>query len=102
MDTGLARDRRAADGLALAGRRRGIAAGRIYMEVSVLVLSRREGEAVVIPDCRVEIVVKEISAGFVRLGFKAPDNVDIYRDEIWKDMCFQDWNQRSNHDGAKD
>lgn len=68
----------------------------------MLVLSRREGESVVIPDCRVEIVVKEISAGFVRLGFKAPDDVDIYRDEIWKDMCFQDWNQRRPNDGAED
>ena len=70
--------------------------------VSLLVLSRREGESVVIPDCRVEIVVKEISAGFVRLGFKAPDDVDIYRDEIWKEMCFQDWNQRRPNDGTED
>lgn len=68
----------------------------------MLVLSRREGESVVIPDCRVEVVVKEISPGFVRLGFKAPDNVDIYRDEIWRDMCFEDWNQRSKDDGTED
>lgn len=57
----------------------------------MLILSRREGESIVIPDCRVQILVKEIGAGMVRLGFKAPDNVDIYRDEIWRDMCFEDW-----------
>jgi sRNA-binding carbon storage regulator CsrA len=38
----------------------------------------------------------------VRLGFKAPNDVDIYREEIWKDMCFQDWNQRRPNDGAED
>ena len=68
----------------------------------MLVLSRRVNESVVIPDCRVEIVVQEISPGFVRLGFKAPDDVDIYRDEIWRDMCFQDWNQRRPNDGTED
>jgi carbon storage regulator CsrA len=45
----------------------------------MLILSRREGESIVIPDCRVQILVKEIGAGMVRLGFKAPDEVDIYR-----------------------
>ncbi len=67
----------------------------------MLVLSRREGESVVIPDCRVQIVVQEITAGMVRLGFKAPNDVDIYRDEIWRDMCFEDWNRRPN-DGNQD
>lgn len=70
--------------------------------VALLVLSRRVGESVVIPDCRVEIVVQEVTAGMVRLGFKAPNDVDIYRDEIWRDMCFQDWNQRRPNDGAED
>ena len=65
-------------------------------------LSRRLGEAVVIPDCRVEVVVQEITAGMVRLGFRAPDHVDIYRDEIWKQMCFEDWNQRRPNDGTDD
>ena len=68
----------------------------------MLVLSRRLGEAVVIPDCRVEVVVQEITAGMVRLGFRAPDHVDIYRDEIWKQMCFEDWNQRRPNDGTDD
>jgi carbon storage regulator len=70
--------------------------------VPVLVLSRREGQSVVIPNCRVEIVIKEIAGDTVRLGFLAPNEVDIYRDEIWRDMCFEDWNQRSNDNGAED
>jgi carbon storage regulator len=70
--------------------------------VPVLVLSRREGQSVVIPNCRVEIVIKEINGDTVRLGFLAPNEVDIYRDEIWRDMCFADWNQRSNDNGAED
>jgi carbon storage regulator CsrA len=70
----------------------------------VLVLQRREGQSVVIPGCRVEVVVKEVAAGTVKLGFLAPDHVDIYRDEIWRAMCFADWNKdnRSNHDGNED
>jgi carbon storage regulator len=68
----------------------------------LLILSRREGESIVIPDCRVEILVKEISAGMVRIGFKAPDEVDIYRQEIWQQMCFEDFSNRSNQDGTQD
>jgi len=68
----------------------------------VLVLSRREGQSVVIPNCRVQIVIKEIAGDTVRLGFLAPNEVDIYRDEIWRDICFSDWNQRSNDNGAED
>lgn len=85
-----------------AGRWRGIAGGRVLKGTFVLVLSRRLGQSVVIPGCRVEIVVQEIHEGTVRLGFKAPDHVDIYRDEIWRDMCFEDWNKRSDHDGTED
>jgi carbon storage regulator len=73
-----------------------------FLEVRVLILSRKTTQSVVIPSHRIEIVVVDIVGDKVRLGFKAPDDVDIYRDEVWKDMCFEDWNQRSNHDGAED
>lgn len=68
----------------------------------MLVLWRRENESVVIPGCQVEIVVVEIKANHVRLGFKAPEKVEIYRDEIWREMCFDDWNQRRPNDGTTD
>lgn len=60
----------------------------------MLILARREGQSVVIPGCRIEILVREITEGTVRLGFKAPDEVEIYRDEIWRDMCFDDYHRR--------
>jgi sRNA-binding carbon storage regulator CsrA len=43
----------------------------------------------VIPAARLEIVVEEISGERVRLGLRAPTDVDIWRDEIWREMCFE-------------
>lgn len=54
----------------------------------MLVLSRREGESIIVPDCRIEIVVREISGDKVRIGIQAPDSVEIYRHEIWQQICF--------------
>jgi carbon storage regulator len=68
----------------------------------VLILSRKTNESVVIPGQRIEVVVVDIVGDKVRLGFKAPDHIDIYREEIWKDICFEDWNQRSNDNGTQD
>jgi carbon storage regulator len=72
------------------------------LEVCVLILSRKTSESVVIPSQRIEVVVVDIVGDKVRLGFRAPDDVDIFREEIWKTICFEDWNQRRNHDGAED
>jgi carbon storage regulator CsrA len=52
-------------------------------------LTRREGEAIVIPAARLEIVVEEIAGERVRLGLRAPADVDIWRQEIWREMCFE-------------
>ena len=68
----------------------------------MLILSRKTNESVVIPGQRIEVVVVDIVGDKVRLGFKAPDHIDIYREEIWKDICFEDWNQRSNDYGTQD
>ncbi len=47
----------------------------------MLVLTRRIGESIVIGDnIRVEVV--DIKEGQVRLGIKAPSEVNIYREEI--------------------
>lgn len=69
----------------------------------MLVLSRREGESIVVPDCRIEIVVREIAGDKVRIGIHAPDNVDIYRQEVWNQLCFDRWSeeQGENH-GSED
>lgn len=54
----------------------------------MLVLERRQGERVVVPVARLEIEVLEIRGQLVRIGFRAPQDVDIYRGEIWARMAF--------------
>jgi len=55
----------------------------------VLHLSRREGEAIVIPAARLEVVVEEIAGDRVKLGLRAPPDVAIWRQELWRDICFE-------------
>ncbi|MFC5653076.1 carbon storage regulator CsrA [Paenibacillus solisilvae] len=47
----------------------------------MLVLSRKKGETVVIQD-NIEITVLEVSGDTIKLGFKAPREVEILRKEI--------------------
>jgi carbon storage regulator len=47
----------------------------------MLVLSRKEGEEVVIGD-NIRLTVVAIRGGRVRLGFTAPPDVSIQRDEL--------------------
>ena len=48
----------------------------------MLILARREGERVVIGG-DVTVTVMEISGQTVRLGIAGPDDLPIYREEIW-------------------
>ena len=48
----------------------------------MLVLKRNPGEGVVISD-QIQIKVLEIRGDAVRLGFDAPVDVEIHRDEVW-------------------
>jgi len=47
----------------------------------MLVLSRKAGERIVI-DNRIEVVVLKAGKNAVRLGFVAPDDVSIHRQEV--------------------
>ena len=62
----------------------------------MLVLSRRNGEAVCIA-ADIEVKVLEICGGRVKLGFSAPSNVEIHRGEIggWLRRHVETW---SDHD----
>ncbi len=51
----------------------------------MLILTRKPGESVVIGN-NVRITVIELSPGVVRLGFEAPTDVSIYRDEIYRQI----------------
>ncbi len=52
----------------------------------MLILTRKIGESVVIGNS-VRVTVVGLSSGVVRLGFKAPDEVSIYREEIYKEIA---------------
>ncbi len=47
----------------------------------MLVLSRKVGEVIVLPEQRITITVCEIRDGRVRLGIDAPRNMPIHRGE---------------------
>lgn len=50
----------------------------------MLVLSRKVGERIVLPDSHVTVTVLEISGGTVRLGFSAPPEIAVHREEVWQ------------------
>jgi carbon storage regulator len=50
----------------------------------MLVLSRKCGEKVVLPELGVVLSVVEVRGGHVRLGVTAPDGVPVHREEVWE------------------
>jgi len=60
----------------------------------VLVLSRRPQQSLLIGH-DVVVTVLEVNGDTVRIGIKAPSDVDIHREEIYRDL--QKANQASSH-----
>lgn len=60
-----------------------------YVEVLMLVLTRKLGESIAIDD-HIKIVVVQIKGKQVRLGIKAPPETKIHREEVYK--AIQDQN----------
>ena len=50
----------------------------------MLVLSRKVGEKVVLPECEVTITVLKMAGNKVQLGISAPDGLAVHREEIWR------------------
>lgn len=48
----------------------------------MLILTRKKNESIVIDD-KIEIFITDIEDGKVKLGIKAPKDVDIHRKEIY-------------------
>jgi carbon storage regulator len=48
----------------------------------MLVLSRRVGERIFLPDLGVHVTVLSVKSGAVRVGIEAPEEVLILRDEL--------------------
>ena len=49
----------------------------------MLVLSRRPGERIVLPESGIEVTILSVQGGRVRLGITAPADVAVYREELW-------------------
>lgn len=55
----------------------------------MLILTRTTNESIVIQtsDGEIEVIVLGVNKGQVKVGFKAPDNVDIWRSELLDDSA---------------
>jgi carbon storage regulator len=51
----------------------------------MLVLSRKPGESIVVPQCELVITVVAVKGKMVRLGISAPVTTVVYREEVWHD-----------------
>jgi carbon storage regulator len=49
----------------------------------MLVLSRKVGERIVVPEYRLTITIVAIEGNKVRLGISAPPEVAVHREEVW-------------------
>lgn len=52
----------------------------------MLVLARKIGERVLVPESDLQVTVVAIEGNTVRLGFSAPAEVGVYREEVWERM----------------
>jgi carbon storage regulator len=50
----------------------------------MLILSRKLGERILVPDCALEVTVLAVHGKTVRLGISAPATLGVYREEVWR------------------
>jgi carbon storage regulator len=55
-------------------------------EHPMLVLSRKLGERILVPHCELTFTVVAIDGTTVKLGITAPTNIDVYREELWRQV----------------
>jgi carbon storage regulator CsrA len=58
----------------------------------MLVLTRKLGERIVVPQCELAVTVIAVEGKAVRLGISAPEDIAVYREEVWQQQAR---NQRS-------
>jgi carbon storage regulator len=56
----------------------------------MLVLTRKCGEKVVLPQQNVTVTVLEVRGDRVRLGIEAPTDIRIHRQEVWQRIQAQE------------
>jgi carbon storage regulator len=52
----------------------------------MLVLSRKLGQRIIIPNCDMTITIVAIDGNTVRLGITAPEEIGVYREELWQQI----------------
>jgi carbon storage regulator len=52
----------------------------------MLVLGRKAGEKIVVPDCEVTFTILEVRGHRVRVGISAPASTAVYREEVWRQV----------------
>ncbi len=52
----------------------------------MLVLSRKRGETIVVPQCALSVTVIGVQGNTVRLGISAPPEVAVHREELWREI----------------
>jgi carbon storage regulator len=52
----------------------------------MLVLSRKVGERILVPHCELKFTVVAIDGTTVKLGITAPTNIDVYREELRRQL----------------
>ena len=55
----------------------------------MLVLSRKIGERILVPHCELAVTVLAVEGNRVRLGISAPEDIAVYREEVWCQICQQ-------------
>jgi carbon storage regulator len=52
----------------------------------MLVLTRKPGEAIIVPHSELTLTVLAVEGKKVRLGFLAPHDIDVFREELWRQI----------------
>src|SRR6266851_1186227 len=69
--------------------------------IPMLVLSRKPGEVIVVPQCALTVTVIAVEGNKVRLGIAAPDDIDVFREEVWQRICEQADRPPATNTGAQ-
>jgi carbon storage regulator len=64
----------------------------------MLVLSRKLRERVLVPQCGLSITVVAVEGNTIRLGFTAPSEVGVYREEVCQQIGSEDHSRGSGWD----
>jgi carbon storage regulator len=68
----------------------------------MLVLSRKRGQRIVVPQCQLAVTVLAVEGSHVRLGVCAPNEIAVHREEVWHEIRQQiDGGSRETTDQPK-